>query len=216
MKKFDVAFIDFDDTLFDTHAFKMERLRAIQEIGVPEELFWSTYREARGIEKGRVATYSDELHAKLLGARGYDEQSVLAVLQSVTKKIPELVLSGAVEFLLSVQEKADHLIILSLGDPAFNLVKIRQSGLQKYVNESLVVDETKLKVLKRFKKKYPDDRRWLFVNDKVTETIEIHDQFPGMQIVLRRSPSIDDGEYKRAGYPNFSTLEEVRSYIISL
>ncbi len=216
MKLFDIAFIDFDDTLFDTHAFKQVRLDAIKEIGVSEDTFWSTYREARGIEKGKIATYSDELHAKLLETQGFDFQTVHEILKNVTNHISTFVLLGAVDFLLSVQEKAGHLVILSLGDPAFNLLKMRQSGLQKYVNESIVVDETKIKVLRRMKKRFPDERRWLFINDKVTETIEIHDQFPGMNVVLRQSPSIGESEYKRAGYAHFPTLKEVSEYIKNL
>ena len=39
--------IDFDDTLFDTHAFKHARLEAVKNLGVSEDLYWETYKKAR-------------------------------------------------------------------------------------------------------------------------------------------------------------------------
>ena len=63
--------VDFDDTLFDTHAFKEARLLAVQRTGVSEEEFWHTYREARNSTDG-LFTYSNERHAAILAARVYD------------------------------------------------------------------------------------------------------------------------------------------------
>ena len=38
--------IDFDDTLFNTHAFKQARVEALRKLGVTEEIYKKSYQEA--------------------------------------------------------------------------------------------------------------------------------------------------------------------------
>ena len=76
--------VDFDDTLFDTQAFKEARCRALKECGVSEELFWETYRQARHSPDG-LSTYSNNRHAEILVERGFEKACVLDAFDRVTK-----------------------------------------------------------------------------------------------------------------------------------
>ena len=86
--------IDFDDTLFNTHAYKQARLRAMKRLGVLPELFWKTYERARTNEDG-IFTYSDINHAEILGSLGFDEEKIFKALQKVTNKLENYIFSDS-------------------------------------------------------------------------------------------------------------------------
>src|SRR3989338_11189694 len=205
--------IDFDDTLFDTQAFKQVRLLAVQVTGVSEEEFWETYRQARNSPDG-LFTYSNERHARILAERGYDEQEVLAALASTTGGgLKDFLFPDAMVFLQRMKAYGEPMILLSLGNPGFQELKTKGSGVDIFFDRIFMVHDTKAHVLQELFKTVGGDAVW-FINDKVEETKKLCAMFPQLEPLLKISERYERKEYAESGFPHFETLTEIGSFIL--
>jgi len=204
--------IDFDDTLFDTQSFKVARLGAVKELGVSDDVYLETYREARNSSDG-LFTYSDLRHAEMISRRGFDKDEILAHLQTTTgEDLKDFLFPTTCEFLNGLKKYNETMVLLSLGDPAFQDLKVRGSCIDKHFDRMFMVDKTKEEVLNKLFEKNNPKNVW-FINDKVQETLDLVKKFKGMNAVLRRSLNIDLHEYDSSGLPFFETLDEIEIYI---
>lgn len=204
--------IDFDDTLFDTQAFKEARLQAMLGLGIDEKLFWETYYIARNNNDG-IFTYSDVLHAQILSEYGYKEDEVLRFLHEITVRAKYFLLPGAIEFLSFLRDFHEPMILLSLGDSGYQEVKVRQTKIDKFFDRMFMIDEDKEYILREIFNK--EENKTIFINDKVEESLELAKKFPNMKVILRQSPVIDEEKYKESGLPYFKTLKEIEKYILN-
>lgn len=204
---------DFDDTLFNTTAFLQARLHALLQCGVSEEIFLDTYKQARTSPEG-LATYSNERHAQMLVLRGFDEENILAALESTSTPhvLESFINEGAIECLEHIKQMGKPMILLSLGDQNFQEVKTMGSGVHTYFDRTFMVNDTKMHVLEHLLESIHPSEVW-FINDKVKETKELTSVFKDMNVVLKKSPRIDEEEYKTSGYPYFDSLEDIAHYV---
>jgi len=205
--------IDFDDTLFDTQAFKEARLQAMLGLGIDEKLFWETYYEAHNNTEG-IFTYSDSLHATVLSKYGFDEKEVSQFLYEITARAKYFLLPGAVEFLSFLKSSGQPMILLSLGDSGFQETKVKQTEVDKFFDRMFMVDDTKENILQEIFSK-ENQEETIFINDKIEETLNLKEKFPKMKIILRQSPAIPLERYQESNLPYFKTLKEIEKYIVN-
>ncbi len=206
--------IDFDDTLFDTQRFKVNMHKPLLDCGVTnEDVEWS-YQVARKLPDGQFA-YSHARCAELLAARGYDGQKIVTELERVTtpEALQNLLLPGAIQFLETVKNFGDPLILLSAGDPIFQELKVRGSGIARFFDRLFMVSEKKEEVIAELLAHHSPTKYWL-VNDKVDETHAIVKAFPDIRVVLKRSSRISLADYEESGYQHFETLAEIQNFIL--
>lgn len=203
--------VDFDDTLFDTHSYKQVVLDSLRPLGVTEEVFWKSYQQAKQNEWGKAA-YSDRRHAQILALYNFDEEKVFAVLQGVNKRIKEFLFPDAVSFLEEINELDDTLILLSLGDPETQEMKVKGCGIDHFFDRMFMVNEHKSQIILEIVGNHTGKGIW-FINDKVRETKEVFERYPSLKVVLRKSPNIDIQEYEESGFPFFSSLSEILIYV---
>ena len=205
--------IDFDDTLFNTHKFKKDRLEALKDVGVSEEVYWETYLKARNSNDG-LFTYSNERHANVLEASGFEKEKVLEALEKTTSglALKNTLSTGAESMLKEFKQKFSTVILLSLGDPAFQELKTKGAGISEYFERIFFVDDSKEHVMKNLLENHKPEQVW-FVSDKVSETKKIVEQIPEIKSVLKVSKNIDISEYENSGLPFFQTLEEITKYV---
>ena len=203
--------IDFDDTLFNTHAFKQARLEILKTIGVSEESFWQTYKQARNDGEGNF-TYSDRRHAQFLALEKFDEEQIFGKLSEVSSRLEEFLFPDVVYFLESLKKYNQSMILLSLGDPDFQEFKLDGTKIRPYFSHVFMVAASKEKILEKIFNFEKTDRAW-FINDKVTETKILADKFSVIKPVLKVSSSIPKEEYLNSGMPYFDTLNEIKDYV---
>ncbi|KKP59394.1 MAG: hypothetical protein UR53_C0002G0008 [Candidatus Magasanikbacteria bacterium GW2011_GWC2_34_16] len=203
--------IDFDDTLFDTHAFKRARLEAVRELGVSEELYWQTYYVARNSANG-FFTYSDERHAEVLAEQGFDKIKIYTALNKVTEsKAKEVLDKETFVFLEKLREFNVSMVLLSLGCPAYQELKVKNTGIDSYFDRLFMVEATKNAVLDELFANHSGPA-W-FINDKPVETKELSEQFPQLRAVMKLSPNFSEEDYIKTGLPYFKTLAEILAYV---
>lgn len=204
--------IDFDDTLFDTQRFKQARLEAVQMLGISDEEYWETYRQARNSPDG-LFTYSNERHAAVLAELGYDEREVLRQLESTTgTALYDFLFSDAVYFLEELKKTGRPMILLSLGNPGFQELKTKGVGVHVFFDRLFMVHDTKSQVLEELFAAVARSGVW-FINDKIEETKKLLAEFPFMKAVLKQSPRFELSAYRESGMPFFRTLAAVGEYI---
>jgi len=204
--------IDFDDTLFDTQRFKQARLLEVERLGVSEEEFWITYRQARNSSDG-LFTYSDERHAEMLSRIGYDKQEVLQMLEETSvKSISEFVFPDTFLFLKKIKSFGEPMILLSLGNPGFQELKTKGIGVHTFFDRVFIVHDTKKHVLEELFLHHTSERAW-FINDKVEETLDLSAQFVQLHPLLKVAEERSIIEYKQSGLKYFSSLTDIADYV---
>ncbi len=204
---------DLDDTLFDTHRFKQKRYESLARFGVTTEQYLETSQKAHRMDNGSFG-YTNERHAEVLAALGFDKDRVLDALEATSMKeaLQTFLNEGAIECLEVVKTTGKPMILLSLGDPDFQELKATGCGVHTYFDRTFMVDDTKLHVLQELFSKYSPKDAW-FINDKISETKELATHFPEMKIALKKSKQFDEKLYKQSGLPYFFTLKEIAAYV---
>lgn len=203
--------IDFDDTLFDTQALKQARLDALKEIGISEEVYWETYKQAHCDSEGNFV-YTDRRHAQFLAVFGFDENKIVEKFSKVSAKLYKFLFPDTVDFLESLKKYNQPIILLSLGDPNFQEFKLEGARIREYFNHIFMVSEPKYKALSDIFKFENASNVW-FINDKVEETKDLVGKFSVLKPVLKVSKSINFEEYLNSGLPYFKTLTEIKDYV---
>jgi len=202
--------LDFDDTLFDTAKFDAQRAKAVQDIGVTEELFYKTKEIAETNEQG-LGNYSDIRHAEVLSDFGYSKDIVFYLLRDVTKKLPSFLLSNTLDFLRLIRHFGKSMILLTWGNPQFQELKVRGSGIAHFFDAMYFVNDSKSYMVKKIVDDRDPQTVW-FINDKVKETLEVIRKVP-VNIILRKSPRISEEEYIVSDLPYFENLMDIYTYI---
>lgn len=205
--------IDFDDTLFSTHAFKKARFESLQKLGVSEEEQVETYREARNSSDG-LFTYSNQRHADALERRGFDGVTVMTALEETTgDRLKTFLFPDTIDFLERIKGIGEPMVLLSLGDPSFQELKVVGSGVAPYFDRRFMVQESKVHIIQELLDVGEKEEEMWFINDKVGETLLIKEKFPQLHIVLKKSGSIPEEEYNKSNLNYFETLTQVYEYI---
>lgn len=205
--------IDFDDTLFDTNRYKHARLDSVKQLGVSEEQYWESYRYARNAPNGEF-TYSDYRHADMLALYGYDHDAILAALGKTSSEasLPTFLCRDTISFLEEIKAYGETMVLLSLGNPGYQELKTKGSGVSAYFDRTFMVHDTKQHILSEL---FQDvhSQQVFFINDKVGETRELHTAFPHMNVMLKISKNIDIEEYQKSSLPYFDSLTDIAAYV---
>lgn len=204
--------VDFDDTLFDTRAFKQMRQKTLQALGVSDEIYEKSYLEAYNNSLG-INTYNNNRHAEVLEQYGFDKQTIVMALDGLKTVIKDLLFPDTVSFLEWLKKCNQKLILLSLGEPSWQKMKIDGARIAKYFDEVFTVDDTKEHIIEKILNEFLDEKEVWFINDKIEETKKVMQHFSNLKPILKMSPRFSEEEYILSLMPYFSTLTEIKQYV---
>ena len=208
---FDISFIDFDSTLYDTADLSYSIQKIIFGLGVSEEDYKKTAVQATYGKDNNHNNYTFEFHLQLIEDLGY--------VFSVDETIHKLVLllekdrkySDAISFLKFIKKISKRLILLSVGNPDFQNKKIDVSGIRGYFDEVIIPQKEKEAVIRDH---IQDDEKGLFVNDKLGENKKILEDFDNIVVITKEHPhKYSTEEMKALSCPHFKTLTEIQNYV---
>ncbi len=205
--------IDFDDTLFDTQAFKQKRFDALAAIGVSENMYWESYGKARNTSDG-LFTYSNERHAHILEEYGFSYDEVLTALEETSSDnaLQSLLFEDTILFLESIKKYLEPMVLLSLGDSSFQELKTKGTGVTSFFDKVYFVNEKKEQTIRHILQNKDDEHVW-FINDKIDETVFIAKEFPQIHSAIKMAKHISKEEYASSGIIHFQTLTEIAQYV---
>ncbi|MBU0661068.1 HAD hydrolase-like protein [Patescibacteria group bacterium] len=201
---------DFDDTLFDTQAFKRDRILALREVGVSQVDYDESY--ARAYTEGKRTCYSHERHVDVLVDIGYDRKTIEKALESTMIQIKKYLFPDAVHMLTECKCTGRKMVLLSLGGVDFQKIKVLGSGIEHFFDEIYMTETSKLEIVKQIVSAKQDEEIYL-LNDKIKETQDIVDTFPQVQAVLKMSECFAQEAYHQSGLPCIKSLNDYLSYI---
>lgn len=204
--------VDLDDTILNTQAFKQARIKALNNLGVSDELYKTSYIDAYNNSSG-INIYNSTNHAEVLEKYGFDKEKVLSALQKVEEDLKDLLFPGTEDLATFLKEKGQKLILLSLGEESFQKMKIKQTGLAKFFDLIFTVNDTKEHVIQKILKDFPDEQEVWFINDKIEETEKLKQLFPILKPILKMSPVFSEEGYKASSINYFSTLTQIKQYV---
>jgi FMN phosphatase YigB (HAD superfamily) len=204
--------IDFDDTIFDTQTYKRMRMESLFDLGISIEEYQKSYDNSRLDQNGNFI-YTDEHHAHVLESVGYNYDEVLERFEKINIKINTLLCKDTKEFLHFLQTYKTPIILLSMGAPKFQKMKVDNSGIGDMFDEIIFLPKSKVHVVRDIVKKYKDEDIW-FINDKVNENIEVQEAVKNIHVLSKISIQFPVKDYIKSKIPHFANLFEIKNYII--
>ncbi|MFA5211459.1 MAG: hypothetical protein WC414_03060 [Patescibacteria group bacterium] len=208
---FEIAFIDFDETLFNRYDFKKKIADFFMSLGVTREDYEKSYLLSRNTYSPKINDYSFEEHIEFLQNFGYnfDCKNTLKELNKIFLKIK--LADDADYFLNNMKKFSQKNILLSVGQKDFQMKKIRFTNVKKYFDKVQVLDGGKEVYLNKVLKK---NKQYLFINDDIKENILIKNFFNNVVVISKtdlKKYSLED--YKKSQIPFFNTLTEIFEYV---
>lgn len=206
--------IDLDNTLLDTAgSFKNARIEALAQLGISRDLYEESYQAARNAENGNTV-YNNKRHAKALSLFGFNEERVLEILDNLNQpeNIKKFLYPDALNFLDKIKNFGEPMMLLTLGNPAFQELKVKALDLEKYFDRIVYTDDCKTEKISEIMDTMSNRPVWL-INDRISENLAVKEKFPEIKIVQKIYPMVSVDEYKISGIPFFSTLTEIYEYI---
>lgn len=213
IKKFDVAFVDLDDTIFDTRRFKEDIYNVFKSSGISREDFSVAYKRAAEKPEFGYFRYTFEGQIQAVRDAGFKvADEALKSLQDLLKN--NYLISDVKDFLKYLKSIKVKLILLTAGVPEFQSAKIESIKIADYFDEMIKIEGGKNLVLKPF---VEAGDKIAFINDNLKENIMIKNSFPGVTVLTVFNPSYwTEKDCQASGLPYFKTLSEIKNYVIQL
>jgi FMN phosphatase YigB (HAD superfamily) len=208
--KYDYAFIDLDDTLYDTRRFKEDIFSVFRPFGISHKNFLLAYQQAAEFGDFGYYDYTFEKQIQTVRSFGADvpDNSIDALNALLDKNY---IVEGAENFLTELKKQCGHSILLTAGNIDFQAKKISAIGVAPRFDEIIQIPGGKDAMVKKYSGKTD---RILFVNDNLEENRIIKGDFSAVDVLTVLNLSYWTAEEcESSGIPWFRDLNEITQYI---
>lgn len=177
---------DLDYTLLDTEAFKASMVAALSALGPPPERIIEAYAETVGRKDGTY-DYDPDVHIGLLAGdlpRPGGVREARRAIDGAVRRIREHLFPGAEALLDSLHDRGIRLVMLTMGNEAWQRRKIAASGLARFFDVVRTVPAEKYSVVSE----YTDGGKTVVVNDNGLEVDAMATAAPDYAYVVKRGP----------------------------
>ncbi|MDD2758017.1 MAG: HAD family hydrolase [Patescibacteria group bacterium] len=210
MPFFDRAYVDLDDTLYDTRQFKEDIFQVFASVGISHDDFIRAYRRAAELPVLGYFNYTFPKQIEAVREQGCTvDDEILPRLEDLLKK--DYILPNAEEFLRFLKTICRRVVLLTAGNRSFQAAKISATGLVGMVDEVVQIDGGKDGVLAPF---VSAGEKILFINDNLDENKMIKEKFSAVAVVSVFNASYwTEQEFMASEIPWFKTLNEIKNYL---
>lgn len=202
-------FIDFDDAIFYTKAFKDGLIGVFRKNGVPEKDFLRTYKELPGAAGNGLSKYDPYKQIKFLEKElGVNGKKIKGDLDKFLKNCKNYVFGDIEPFLKKTDKK--NLYLITFGHTGFQDKKIEGCGLKKYFKKVVVTDKIKSGVIGRFSS---EKEVFAFIDDRIEQVDAVKKKFKECItfFVKRKEGRYKDKKTKYADHEvkNFKEIDKI-------
>lgn len=203
--------IDFDSTLYHSHALSDKIKEKLFGYGVTEEHFAVSVHEAVHGKDGNYFDYSLSSHIDLLAKMGYEfsRDEVLGDLEKIFEN--KFIFDDTHHFLDSLKMMGQKIILLTAGNEKFQKQKIANAEIETYFDEIAIVHNEKEKYIEQ---NIDKNQTVFFINDNLKENIKVKNHHPELVVLTKWNMRKDAKEdIENSGIPYFETLTEILNFI---
>lgn len=211
MEKYSRIFVDLDDTLYNTRKLKDDIYKIFEPTGISKEDFVLAYRQAAELSMLGYYNYTFPKQVSVVRARGFDVNKDELVPKLDNLLAQNYVLPGAEDFLISLKNICNKLVLLTAGNITFQAKKIEASNIKSYFDEVVQIEGGKDLILAPFMKA---KENILFINDNLDENKMIKNQYPTLTVFSMLNLSYwTESDYLESKIPYFKNFEEIKKYL---
>jgi len=195
-------FLDFDDVLFNTKAFRNDLMGIFRKNGVSRKDFLASYKDYPTVSRGGLKKYDPFKQIELLEKKfGIDGKKIAEDLGEFLASCPKYIFRDVKAFLKQFSKR--KLYLISYGHTGFQDKKIDNSGISPFFQKIVVTDKMKAIAIRRFAKK---DETLIFLEDRTEQINEIKKYFSrSITFLVKRK----EGRYadKRTKYVDYEVRD---------
>ncbi len=207
-------FIDFDDVVFNTAAFKKELVKVFLRNGVSQKDFSLTYKDYPTVTRGGLKKYNPLKQISVLKRKlKISDSKIKKDLDKLLASSPKFVFRDAKPFLARFREK--DLFLISYGETGFQRSKIVNCGLKRFFSKIIITDNLKSTEIGKIVKR--GGERFVFIDDRTTQIDAVKKKFPQAVtfFVKRKTGRFRDKRSKCVDY-EVKSLREVAEIIAGI
>ncbi|MCX6781747.1 MAG: HAD family hydrolase [Candidatus Magasanikbacteria bacterium] len=211
MIKYDVCFVDLDDTIYDTRKLKEDIYKLFQPFGINHEQFIKAYRRAAELPTPGYFHYTFEKQIEAVREFGYEvSENILNDLNNLLNN--DYLLSDAGGFIRYLKTICAKVILLTAGTIEFQKRKVEAIGADKMFDEVVQIAGGKDQVIASIVK----NEKILFINDNLEENMVIKNHFAGVDVLTLYNYSYwNEEDCERSKIPWFKSLNDIKNYLQS-
>ena len=197
-------YLDFDYTLFDTHAFREGLYKILEKNG-----FDKTYLALTPEMKtsGQKLLNIKELFKSLSESRDIPINNFLEPLEELYSRCDEFVYEDSVEFIKYLKSQNHKLHVLTWGEKEYQKEKLQASKLYDYFDEIVYAEQLKYTL-------DIDYENGIFVDDSVRDLEGLYNQkAKAVYRIKRKNGKNSDKELNIKEILEFNSLIELKEYL---
>ena len=199
-------YLDFDYTLFDTHAFRQGLYEILEKNGLDK-----TYLElTQELEtSGQKLLNIKELFKSLSQSKNIPLNNFLEPLEELYSKCDKFVYNDSVEFIKYLKSKNHKLYVLTWGDREAQKEKLQASKLYDYFDEIIYAEKLKYEL-------DLDYQNGIFVDDSIRDLEGLYNKKAKKVFRIKRpNGKNSDKELNIKEISEFNSLKELKEYLES-
>lgn len=197
-------YLDFDYTLFDTHAFREELYKILEKNGF-DKTYLSLTPEMK--TSGQKLLNIKELFENLSQSRNIPLDNFLKPLEELYSKCDEFVYDDSVEFIKYLKSKNHKLYVLTWGEKEFQKEKLKASKLYDYFDRIIYAEQLKYTL-------DLDYKNGIFIDDSVRDLEGLYNQNAKQVFrIKRKNGKNSDKELNIKEILEFDSLKELQEYL---
>lgn len=187
-----MIFIDFDDVIFNTGAFKHDFKNMFIGHGISAEIFDKFYNDPndnRAIKTFDPWKQIERMHAEL----DLDIEYITNFVNDYISDMSAYVFDDVENFVKAVGR--DNVCIVSFGEKKFQTTKIENSQISKIIKNIIVTDDSKAEAIAEILKAKPllNKQKLFFIDDRTEQISEVKNKFPNIVTIFIKRP---EGRYQ--------------------
>lgn len=178
-------FFDFDDVLFNTQAFKKGFSELfVYKLNLTKKDFETSYKKAR--ERDGISNYIFENHLEILSQDfGIEKELIKQEIAFFAKDLSKYVIGDVKNSLKKLNNMGYNLFIVTFGSEFIQNIKISGSGLNHLFQDIIITDSNKGEAVSSLLKKNGyNDKKSIFVDDRINHLQNVNDLHPDIKCVL--------------------------------
>jgi len=197
-------YLDFDYTLFDTHAFRQGLYEILEQNGLDKSYLSLTPEQKIN---GQKLLNMRELFKNISETTNIPLNNFINPLEELYAKSHEFVYDDTIEFLNYLKSKNHKIYILTWGEKEFQKEKIQASKLNNYFDEIIYAEQLKYTL-------NIDYENGIFVDDSVRDLEGLYQKHAKQVFrIKRKNGKNSNKELNIKEILEFDSLKELQDYL---